>query len=94
MSHTPGPWKLDGPDINGIGNVVGFYVAVPSGGRVGQSFANCLVTTNEQCEANARLIAAAPELLETLKAMVKLFNGFQGMALTNAKAAIAKAEGK
>lgn len=53
--------------------------------------------------ANARLIAAAPELLEALKNMVESFGGRADAHLTNdknvqsvnqARAAIAKAEGK
>jgi hypothetical protein len=59
----------------------------------------------EQANANARLIAAAPELLEALEGIVKLCdaNGFDrirvnredkdGPRLSAAKAAIAKAKG-
>lgn len=48
--HTPGPWAFDGPAEN---------IIVWSGpdNRV------CFMTSDGPAEANARLIAAAPELL-------------------------------
>jgi hypothetical protein len=42
---------------------------------------------------NMTLIAAAPDLLEALENMVELFAGYQGMQLTKAREAIAKAKG-
>lgn len=68
--HTAGPWKVDGDDIiERTGNLRGVYIAQDSegGGRIGQTFANCLVTTDEECRANAALWAAAPELLAACK---------------------------
>lgn len=46
-------------------------------------------------EANARLIAAAPELLEALKALVNCpdYKGINTHEMNAARAAIAKAEG-
>jgi hypothetical protein len=62
--HTPGPWKLDGADRHErTGAVLGFYVAAPGGGRVGQTFSNCLADDKESL-SNALLFAAAPALLE------------------------------
>lgn len=43
--------------------------------------------------AYAQLFASVPDLLEALENMVRLFHGYQGMELTEAKAAIAKARG-
>lgn len=64
-NHTPGPWRLDGDDRNErTGAVLGFYVAALGGGRVGQTFANCLAD-DETSLCNARLFAAAPALLES-----------------------------
>ena len=60
MSHTPGPWHLVGSPSLDKGNPWSVYgpdhhlVAFASVGR-------------ETAEANARLIAAAPELLECVK---------------------------
>jgi hypothetical protein len=47
-----------------------------------------------ELEADARLIAAAPELLAALKAMLDYANGHDKLAPHRARAAIAKAEGK
>lgn len=51
MAHTPGPWKTDPLGIHFKINGVGIYA--PASVKTG--------------EANARLISAAPELLEALK---------------------------
>ncbi len=58
---TPGPWRIGHPPPNGqqtIGTKSGMMVAVATVGE------NCPTT------ANAKLIAAAPELYETLKLLV------------------------
>ena len=52
MEHTPGPWRQVGHTIwAGEPNTTNGPIAEASG------------TTSEEVEANARLIAAAPELL-------------------------------
>lgn len=61
--HTPGPWKTPGHDIPivhvyGAGRfpaIVAYYPALVHAGGAG--------TTPDERVANARLIAAAPELL-------------------------------
>lgn len=60
MKHTPGPWRIGTAPPNGeqtIGTIRGMMVAVATTG----------VGMEEETLANARLIAAAPELLEALK---------------------------
>ena len=54
--HTPGPWKTTHSEVNGyrVSDSTGWGVAV------------VLKDTND--EANARLIAAAPQMLEALEA--------------------------
>ena len=59
--HTPGPWSeltgtITGPDGDEIAEVVG-----GDGGRYLDDDANA------ECAANARLIAASPEMLEALR---------------------------
>lgn len=101
--HTPGPW------IAAKG--AGWLVTRPNAQErreaaiaVGMTPAVTIVGTpynwfdEEESEANARLIAAAPELLEALKALVNNcadYEPWQRPCLTfdNARAAIAKAEG-
>ena len=56
---TPGPWKQDGDQESQYGQVVGVYIALEDGARIGQTFSNCLVKTAEQCRANAEFSAAA-----------------------------------
>ena len=55
MSHTPGPWKVDRPYIRGAGRAI----ATLESGR-----------DEVEDAANARLTAAAPELLEELREML------------------------
>ncbi len=68
--HTPGPWKMDGeyrhPETKAL---LGVYIAKVDNGRVGQTFANCLAS-DAACIANARLIAAAPDLFEVVQALI------------------------
>ena len=62
--HTPGPWVV-------VGNLTKYVEARLVGGLI-QEVAACGPTMadegyGQQQEANARLIAAAPDLLEALK---------------------------
>ena len=91
--HTPGPWTIgrigDGTEhtapIEGAGTTVG-YVEM-------HSFDDDETTTPEQA-ANARLIAAAPDLLEALTdCLDRLEQDYpkDNARIVNARAAIAKA---
>ena len=67
MKHTPGPWKivhLGGPQL-WIQSAGTTPVCELSGERVAD-----IITVQEAREANARLIATAPELLEALEPSV------------------------
>jgi hypothetical protein len=58
--HTPGPWHIGTPPPNGeqtIGNDQGMMVAVATTG----------IGLKEETMANARLIAAAPEMFRALE---------------------------
>jgi hypothetical protein len=69
--HTPGPWGVEDP----FGPDLLLIVSRPSGpphqwGHIAQvslERENNLDPTRKEAEANARLIAAAPDMLETLK---------------------------
>lgn len=103
MKHTPGPWKANGPSP---GNIKGFDdggdYAIISGGIIAEAFHRIDDNTFVDAEANARLIAAAPELLATLKfALAEISDmttdafskGADKEARDRMKQAIAKAEG-
>lgn len=65
QSHTPGPWFVNGRESYTK------YVEARIGGGLLQEVAACGPTEQqEQQEANARLIAAAPDLLEALQQAV------------------------
>lgn len=99
MAHTPGPWTIyrttDGRAILGIGDA-------DAGGITDAHFG--FWRSGEEYEANARLIASAPDLLEALRIMVDAECSY--MRLNNlgdpekndrirlSRAAIAKAEGR
>ena len=62
MTHTPGPWKVDK-----LGTM-GDYDLCSNNYPLGMLYHSQIHDT----EANARLIAAAPELLETLKELLAM----------------------
>lgn len=74
MSHTPGPWKVKS-DYNVFG--VGGRLVANSGGHSGSVRPEEI---HEENKANARLIAAAPELLEACKALLLALDGDGEMA--------------
>lgn len=106
MGHTPGPWQIS------KANCESGYVAIDSLVKHGSRdafYALAQVAVAEfddeeeqvsvPCEegaANARLIAAAPELLEACKAIAGVYEGHEDVPLyvRRARAAILKAEGK
>ncbi|HEJ2888666.1 TPA: hypothetical protein SL252_005163 [Pseudomonas aeruginosa] len=63
--HTPGPWHVGGPNKCTIYD--------KHGQRLANSFEGVMATQrrDSECEANARLCAAAPELLEALQSCIQ-----------------------
>jgi len=99
--HSPGPWQSKHDfDEFGLSNIIGNVD--------GETFADgtsrytfdpiCIVDTETaEWRANARLIAAAPDLLAALKALHQRYVmaiGNEGPEALSARAAIAKAEGR
>jgi len=92
MTHTPGPWFVEnimhgGPRIvHGEPSEAGLRDDVP------------FHASTEIAQGNTRIAAAAPELLDSLRAIV--FQASQGKVferdacIAQARAAIAKAEGR
>lgn len=60
MNHTPGPWKVEKGGF--VGGPVGYGFVCQFWNKHEEDFKNS--------EANAELVAAAPELLEVLKRYV------------------------
>jgi len=79
MSHTPGPWTVesDGTTLVMDGQIVATAIA-PDGARI------------DEQRANARLIAAAPDLLVALQAVLRVADRAT-VEFDAARAAIAKA---
>lgn len=104
-NHTPGPWLYYKNDFTGgftlrdsINRLIG-STSSPSGvdARLGSPY------TRYGCEANARLIAAAPELLEALEDVREWISNWDPNfthdpewqeSATRIDVAIAKAKGK
>ena len=96
QTHTPGPWDWDG------------YIITADAGNPRQPIATVnqfLPEFRAEGAANARLIAAAPELLAALKGLVGEINNlveegtlpdgaYVHPSMVAAKNAIAKAEGR
>ena len=108
--HTPGPWKFNQPYIvkansDPNGSCGDSVIAITSNTVSHVRFAANVASFEDA--ANARLISAAPELLEALQAMLSaMWNHFEyyhdgddddwtscELALDKARAAIAKAKG-
>jgi hypothetical protein len=96
--HTPGPWRMDGTTVYALTDTKEqnrFWCSVQSVRRAEYGEAS-----DAEVFANARLIAAAPDLLEALRWLAGCA-GKLGVypvrdldeALERARAAIAKAEG-
>jgi hypothetical protein len=94
-THTPGPWFA--VDRGRKGEPMMSVMAERIRGR-GPSHEVCMCATGDSPQpmenANARLIAAAPDLLEALRDMVSDHPDQFGATVAFARAVIAKATGK
>ena len=91
-SFTPGPWRAEFPDEISVRDADGGRIAILANlkGRLGMKGRR----DTSEVEANARLIAAAPDLLEALQEMVRTFAKNHPLAVDVARAAIARATGE
>jgi hypothetical protein len=82
MKHTPGPWDYtEGKTLFHVEHGEGAHEHV------------CSIPKSR--EADARLIAASPDLLEAAKLVLKLqYNSSVEVIMNKLAAAVAKAEGK
>ena len=90
--HTPGPWVIDESRHGKRGPVHTLMVVAEKGGMPGL-IVNQGALVEPQDWANARLIAAAPDLLEALKGVVRVADR-DTVEFIAARAAIRKAEGR
>lgn len=85
-AHTPGPWRVeenttliwgncdpDDPGTNGMG-----YPVAEARVMLGHGSSFCRTERYEEAQANARLIAAAPALLEALKGLLADIESLMG----------------
>lgn len=102
--HTPGPWAIS----NAYGGGTAIWISSKSGAPMVLQGAQCLRSDTakyeqisvDQLQANARLIAATPELLGALQVMLRDYAAVHDIgdvemqpAIYQARAAIAKATG-
>ena len=88
MPHTPGPWTIHETDRSTL--IIKDYTPHAHVGVIAKITWRMV---HPASVANARLIAAAPDLLEALKEIVAISDRKHN-AWDRAKAAIAKAEGR
>jgi hypothetical protein len=93
MAHTPGPWKLHERTRKAVVGASGYVVAACGGYANNKRDPESL---EAELEANARLIAVAPDLLEALERALKTAE-FEAHPFrpwhADARSAIAKARG-
>ena len=87
MSHTPGPWTANGR----------FVFDESHGAPI--AMAQCASVSMEDAEANARLMAAAPDLLAVCMALLAKAVPFDSVTaddgiIADMRAAVAKAKGE
>jgi hypothetical protein len=90
--HTPGPWE-----VSKLGN--GLYILGDRRPGSAQVVATVGGSSQANLEANARLVAAAPELLAQLKALIKADVGGEAgpdyyRLVSEAVGLLARVEGK
>ena len=91
--HTPGPWAVADWSKGPNGEASSYHPFPVIAGSNGHGVAEVLMGQKKGM-ANARLIAAAPELLEACRvALAGLLPYEKSVSRNNLEAAIAKAEG-
>lgn len=89
-AHTPGPWAIDSELPPNSRSVIARVCGIPISGNTSGPH------SEEEDRPNARLIAAAPELLAALQGFIALNDpqgAFDWPEYRAARAAIAKATG-
>ena len=89
VKHTPGPWFVAEPDSNEQPIVRAEHIEIAT------CWHHCVESIRLEAEANARLIAAAPDLLAAVKMLLDEVWSIEpdGKIVDAAEAVVAKAEG-
>lgn len=90
--HTKGPWKV-GQYLGSLRQFV-IHMDIGDNARGSDVAFTSAAFGNDETIANARLIAAAPDLLEALHEMVRTFAKNHAPSVDVARAAIARATGE
>jgi hypothetical protein len=96
ISYTPGPWNAG--DGKGNGSLLMVYCDDSLGCRIADCSNPGHLITQQRAEANTKLIAAAPELLQSVREILGWYveggHAVPRVFIDRANAAIAKAEGR
>ena len=101
--HTPGPWSWDCDPVKGDPFDRVRYQVVAKGKTITKTYYSSYEGGPTNAEADTRLIAAAPDLLEALQMLlddiqdyqrINNLGGEQNHSQVKARAAIARATGK
>ena len=84
--HTKGPWKIDSGEALKVRNVSGSIAMIMQTHLRGRR-------SSDETRANARLIAAAPDMLEALQNLMRHMPDYADTVWIDAQAAIARATG-
>lgn len=91
--HTPGPWAvLDRPE-NALDNSR-ILTHITNGSHIVCTLGTTCKDGSPNHYTNARLISAAPDMLEALECVVDLLGDQEGIFIDQCKAALAKAKGE
>jgi hypothetical protein len=98
VKHTPGPWHWDSDPVKNDPTGRIRYRVCATGKTVTQVYYSSFEGGPTNAEADARLIAAAPALLDALKDLIEwqdeMKNAVPRIYLDRAQRAIAKAVGR
>jgi hypothetical protein len=91
--HTPGPWQALKGEANSDERGTWGSIVEPYGFYVAAIWSDCQQLADE-AEANARLIAAAPDLLKALREILSYTPKRNGAAWQEARALVAQIDGQ
>ena len=81
MEHTPGTWKAAGPSCSPLHDAGDYAIVDTDGAIIAETFRQVSKDGTRPAEANAKLIAASPDMLEALEEIA----GYRGSLYDNPK---------